>query len=113
MAVARINMKPIPKEIRMQLSEEIEKSVCARRYDGECNGRLTVEHVFGRTKQPRWTLIFLCWYHHLGGGLDKKKNRHFAYQQATDQMIKATFPKNWQEKLQDKRWLEQKYKYLL
>lgn len=106
-------MKPIPKKVRVQISTEIQESICARHLDGDCNGRLTVEHVFGRTKQPRWTLIFLCWYHHLGGGLDKKKNRYLAYQQATDEMIIETYPKTASQKLQDKKWLEEKYKELL
>lgn len=101
------SMKPIPKKIREQISLEIGKAQCARKNDGGCNGRLTVEHAFGRVKQSRWNLIFLCWYHHLGGGLDKAKNKYHAYQQATDDDLRAF--KLYEQMKQEKKHLTSLY----
>ena len=100
-------MKPISPKIRKELAQETFE--CARECEGTCRGRMTVEHAFGRVKQPKWSLIILCWYHHLEEGLDKELNRHLAYQQATAKEIKDTFPKTFAQHLQAKKYLAKKY----
>lgn len=108
---------PMKKTVLKKVLER--PQVCVRSGEGSCDGRITIEHVFGRKKETEWSCILLCERHHsLGnwqnnGLLNKAINRLHAYQQATDEEIKKTYPKNWQEKLQDKKWLESKYKHLL
>jgi hypothetical protein len=63
-----------------------EYQTCARAHDGGCDGRITYEHAFtysGRQIQARWAILPLCFYHHLGRGLDKRKNRFLALRRAT------------------------------
>ena len=100
-------MRPIPQALRKQMSAETPS--CARYKEGMCQGRMTIEHAFGRTNQKRWQLIWLCWRCHLGDRLDKELNRHLAYQQATEQEIKDTFPKTFKQHLQAKKYLSEKY----
>lgn len=102
-------MKPIPKNIRKQISKELEAAKCARIGEGTCSGKITVEHAFGRIKQPRWSLVFLCWYHHLGAGLNKELNKHLAYSQVTEKEIKETWPKTYEIYLRERDYLKQKY----
>ena len=95
------------------------KKVCARIKEGDCYGRITIEHVFGRKKENEWNCIFLCERHHSVGEwqncglLNKEINRLHAYQQATDDDIKSTFPKTYNLYFGDRKWLEKKYKHLL
>lgn len=78
-----------------------ENAVCAR-LGADCNGRLTIEHAFGRLRQKRWKLLWLCWYHHLGAGLDKSVNKWLALRQATLEELQA----------EPKAGYEQELKYL-
>lgn len=100
-------MKPIPKSLRKTINLEMETATCARLGDGGCAGKMTVEHAFGRVKQPRWSLVYLCWYHHLGKGLDKQKNKWLALSQATDDDLREF--KSYQLLKQEKTYLEAKY----
>lgn len=100
-------LKPIPLKIRKQLEAEMPTAVCARVSEGGCRGRLTIEHAFGRVQQPRWSLIFLCWRHHLGDGLDKEINKYYAYLQATDADLRAY--KAYEQMKQEKLFLIGKY----
>jgi len=102
------------------LQEVLERpQICARRDERTCDGRITIEHVFGRKKEAEWNCILLCEKHHSVGAwqndglLNKQMNRFFAYQQATDAMIMRTYPKTHKSVLQDKKWLELIYKNLL
>jgi hypothetical protein len=86
------------RKISPEVLEEVlaRPQVCARRFDGGCNGRLTIEHTltFG-AKQigDAWSLLWLCTYHHAveehtnSGGLDKERNVHLALNQATDEEL--------------------------
>lgn len=106
-------MTPMEAKQRALANQERPDARCLRIGEGGCSGELQVSHPFGRKVQERWLWIWECREHHMGKLKNEKIGRLHAYQQATDEMIKATFPKNWQEKLQDKRWLEEKYKSLL
>lgn len=79
-------MSPIPKKLRAQLAADPEYQVCARR-SSECEGRITWEHALtyaGKQIQERFAIIPLCWYHHLGAGLDKRWNMKLAMSRATN-----------------------------
>ena len=61
---------------------------CERWQEGNCEGRLTKEHVFtyaGKQIQEEWAIIDLCWRHHLGDLLDKRINEQIAKSRATDE----------------------------
>ena len=90
--------------------------VCARRFDGGCAGRLSIEHCLNfahRQIDESWNLLWLCTYHHAieentnSGGLDKEKNTWLVLNQATDEeLLKYSKAVNYIE-LRDR--LNQKY----
>jgi len=63
-----------------------------------CDGRITWEHALkyaGKQVQERFAIIPLCWYHHLGAGLNKRFNEYCALLRATASDF-AKYPKaNW------------------
>jgi hypothetical protein len=67
----------IPSKVLKEiLSDPIYKTCVKKGHD--CNGRITFEHAWqysGKSIQEKWAIMPLCWYHHLGNGLDK----HFNY----------------------------------
>lgn len=73
---------------------------CERWRDGCCSGRLTKEHVWlyaGKQIQELWAIIDLCWYHHLGDGLDKLFNEWISINRMT-KIDEAKYPrKNWSQ----------------
>lgn len=85
---------------------------CARKSD-ECSGKITKEHALiyaGRQVQELWAIIDLCWYHHLGAGLNKRVNELIALRQATDEDL-AKYPKrDWR---QHHRYLENNFNHLI
>ncbi len=85
-------MRKIPCKLRDKLSDDSYYQKCARRYDGGCSGRITWEHSFiyaGRQINERWAIIPLCWYHHLGEGLDKEINVWIALGRATNEELQS------------------------
>ena len=80
---------------------------CVRSGEGTCEGRLTIEHAFGRKYEAFWNTLWLCWFHHIGAGLNKELNRHLAYQQATDEDLRKL--KSYQQMVTEKKYLEKKY----
>ncbi len=91
-------MRPIPAKHRKIISEDPYYKTCARKADGGCWGRITIEHVFiyaGRQISELWNYLPLCWFHHLAEGLDKRKNERIAISRATPEDL-AKYPrKNW------------------
>lgn len=70
-------------------------SRCARQ-GADCHGRITWEHAMyfsGRKIQDRWAIIPLCWYHHLGSGLNKRINEFLALRRASEADL-AKYPKS-------------------
>lgn len=66
----------------------------------DCYGRLTIEHALiysGRQIDEIWALLPLCWYHHLGPGLDKNFNRWVALCRATDEDLGKYSKANFQQ----------------
>lgn len=81
--------------------------ICARINEGMCSGRLTIEHAFGRKMEASWNCLWLCWFHHLGKGLNKELNRHLAYQYATGEDLNRY--KTAEAMRQEKLYLQKKY----
>lgn len=72
-----------------------------RAAEGGCSGRITIEHALmwaGRQVNELWALLPLCWYHHLGAGLNKRYNEYLALKRATPEDL-AKYPKtDWVQK---------------
>jgi hypothetical protein len=78
-------MSPIPIKLKRELEADPYYKKCARE-NADCWGRITWEHAFtysGKQIQEHWAIIPLCWFHHLGAGLDKPKNQLIAFSRAT------------------------------
>ena|SRR3990167_1492640 len=91
----------IPKTLLKEILADTYYEKCARKHENNCDGRITLEHVFtvaGRSFQEKWAILPLCEFHHsLGkwannGGLDKKENRLIAFSRATNADLKK-YPK--------------------
>ena len=88
-------MRPIPEKIKKEISKNKYYAKCARQ-SPECDGRITIEHAMiyaGRQVNEIWALIPLCWYHHLGSGLNKRINEFIALQRASDEDL-SKYPKS-------------------
>ncbi len=107
-------MNNMPQALKDELNADPaynhETARCARRSEGTCYGRMTWEHAWtyaNKEIQRKWNIVPLCWYHHLGAGLNKFFNRLFAINQATKEDL-AEFNKiDW---VKEKRRLEYELK---
>jgi hypothetical protein len=91
-------MNNMPLKLRKELSKDSYYSKCVRYKDGNCNGRVTWEHCWeysGKQIQEKWAIIPLCWFHHLGIGLNKKINRWFSINRMTEEDMKKYPRINW------------------
>lgn len=104
---------PMTREQRKISDRERDNATCIRMNEGGCTGKMDVSHPFGRKVQERWMWIWCCHEHHEGKRKNEEIGRLHCYQQTTEEEIKATFPKTYQIYLNDKKWLEKKYKHLL
>lgn len=78
-------MRAIPQKHRTIINTDPYFRICARK-DNDCSGRMTIEHALTYARRQiseMWNYIPLCWYHHLGKGLDKRVNRQIAVSRAT------------------------------
>lgn len=102
-------MRPIPPKLRKLIDANQYFKTCARKGDGYCDGRITIEHAWiysGRQINELWAFVPLCWHHHLGAGLDKNKNRWLSLQRAAFTDLLKYPNKDW---LQIKNYLYKKY----
>jgi hypothetical protein len=91
-------MNSMPPKLREELSRDPEYQRCARACEGTCSGRITWEHCWeykGKQIQARFAIIPLCWYHHLGAGLNKLWNRWHSINRMTEADEKEYSRKNW------------------
>lgn len=102
-------MRPIPKQLRDEISTDPYYKQCLRQKEGNCSGRITWEHCWiyaGKQINEKWAIIPLCWYHHLGDGLNKQLNEWLSI----GRMLKSDeekYPrKNWK---QLRNYLDGKY----
>lgn len=91
-------MRPIPPAHRRAIDADPFFRTCVRRRDGKCSGRITIDHAFiyqGRQISEMWAYVPVCWFHHLGKGLDKHFNQRIALSRATPEDL-AKYPRtNW------------------
>lgn len=83
-------MRKIPAKLRQELAVDPYYQVCARR-NADCAGRITWEHCWtyaGKQINERWSIIPLCWRHHLGDKLNKRINQQISYNRATKEELK-------------------------
>jgi len=103
-------MHKTPKHIFEEIVKErpeCERQVCFK--DHVCDGRSTMEHALiyrGRQIPDKWAVIRLCYWSHLGPGLDKRKNEYLALRHATPEDL-AEYPKKDWSTLQN--YLNKKY----
>ena len=94
-------MKPISQKFRKKIAVDPFFKKCVRK-GSDCSGRITVEHVFiyaGSQIDDYWNFLPLCWYHHLGAGLNKRLNEYLAIMRATPEDL-AKYPRvDWAQKL--------------
>lgn len=87
-------MNNMPKKLREELEADPGYKICAR-LGSDCSGRITFEHAEmyrGRQIQEIWNIVPLCVYHHLGEGLNKRWNKDYAMNRATEE-DKKKYPK--------------------
>lgn len=99
-------MRPIPKKLREELSEDPYMSKCI--YDG-CPGTPEFEHVWvyqGRQINERWAILPVCYEHHRGKLLDKRYNEFKSLQRATEEELSRYPKKDWK---QIKKYLDSVY----
>jgi hypothetical protein len=94
----------IPKKLLEEILSDKYYKTCSR-LNKDCKGRITFEHAFiyKNQIQEKWSIIPLCWHHHLGNGLDKELNHYIALCRADIDDLEKRMPK--------KPW-RQMYKYL-
>lgn len=98
-------MRPIPQKLRAQLAADPFMARCV----WGCSGKPEWEHVFvygGRQVNERWAIIPLCYFHHRGGGLDKRLNELVALLRATPEELSLYPKKDWDTLL---RWRKKEY----
>lgn len=90
-------MNNMPKTLREECAADHFYKFCARA-NSDCDGRITWEHVWiyaSKQIQEKWAIIPLCWYHHLGTGLDKSINEMVSIGRATIADLKRYPKKDW------------------
>lgn len=102
-------MRPIPPKLRKMIDEDPRFKYCER--GGNCSGRLTVEHAISHYRNRQinelWAFVSLCWYHHLGKGLDKRWNEWKAINRMTKEDEKKYPRVDWEQK---RKYLNSIYK---
>lgn len=94
-------MNNTPEKIKKELNADPFMAVCIHSYlrgASFCSGPITWEHAWiyaGRQVQERWSIVPVCYYHHLGPGLDKRFNQYISLLRATPEDL-AKYPnKDW------------------
>jgi len=94
--------EPIPPKMRAEMDSMPYYHKCVRRYEGNCEGRITWEHawIYGSRKiNEIWAIIPLCEYHHLREGLNKPLNQLIALRRATPEDLAKYPKKDWKQEL--------------
>jgi hypothetical protein len=94
--IGRETMRKLTEQAKEQIDNDPFYKVCARHKDGNCAGRITIEHalIFAHKQVDLpFALIPLCEFHHSVnkyqdcGDLNKEKNEWIALSRATEQEI--------------------------
>jgi hypothetical protein len=109
-------MRPISKKVNQELDNDPRMKVCARRDEGNCQGRITREHALifaGRQLDEAWAILGICAFHHEVdefqdcGDLNKEKHEWLALLQAPEGRLKELSKAiNYEQKL---KYLNSKY----
>ena len=107
-------MNNMPSKLKKDIFNDNWYLKCCRVDDkANCSGRMTKEHALyyaGSQVQEKWAIISLCWYHHLGFGLNKEYNQWVAlYRLFNNKEWLKDAKKNYKKAIPS--W-EQKLKYL-
>ena len=89
--------RPLTKKAKEEIGANPYYRICARR-NNECSGRITIEHAImyaGRRIDDIWALLPLCWYHHLGAGLNKRINEKIAIRRASQKDLEKYPKRKW------------------
>lgn len=109
-------MRKIPQSHKDQIAQDPYFSKCARAHEGNCGGRITIEHAWiyaGRQINEMWAYVPICAYHHEvdeyqdDGDLNKELNQFISLSRATDADLAKYPKKDWR---QIKNYLNEKYK---
>ena len=93
-------MSPIPIKLKNEILADPYYQKCVRCKEGTCSGRITWEHCWiyaGKQIQEKWAIIPLCWFHHLGDGLDKEYNQWVSINRMTFIDREKYNRKNWKQ----------------
>ncbi len=94
-------MHKTPKHIYEEIV--MERPPCERNAllnDHICQGRSTMEHAWihrGKQICEKWAIIRLCWWAHLGPGLNKRINEWISLRHATEADLKKYPGKDWEQ----------------
>jgi hypothetical protein len=111
-------MRPIPPAHRSKIDKDKYFKSCARKKDGNCLGRITIEHALifaGRQICEMWNYVPLCTYHHAicehqdGGDLQKEKNVWIALNRASNDELRVYSKAI--DYIRERERLNQKYGY--
>lgn len=89
-------MRKLTEEAKYEIETNPFYKKCSRSKDGNCSGRITIEHALifgGKQIDLPFALIPLCEFHHSvnkyqdGGDLNKEKNEWIALSRASEQEI--------------------------
>lgn len=107
---------PIPLELRKKIADDPFMKTCIHTKNklftapNTCDGHITWEHAFiyaDKQIQEAWAIVPICWYHHLGKGLNKEFNQYLAIIRADIDDFCIRMPKkDWR---QIKKYLVNKY----
>ena len=104
-------MTPMNKKVLAEVL--LRPQICSRINEGMCEGRMSIEHAFGRKYEALWNCIWLC-EKHAGIGrwwdkqyFDKELNKHLAYKQSVDADLRRF--KSYEQMKQEKIYLQKKY----
>lgn len=80
-----------------------ERPFCERNealQDHACQGRSTMEHALihrGRQITEAWAIVRLCWWAHLGPGMNKRINEWLALRHATREDFEKYPGRDWEK----------------
>jgi len=87
-------MRPITPKVKKKLLDE--PKICCREDEGDCAGRLTLDHTLifaGKQINEAWAIVWLCAFHHAvdeyqdGGDFNREKTVWVALNRATDEEL--------------------------
>lgn len=101
-------MRKISNRVKKIIEEDPYYKTCARHSEGNCQGRITMEHALvyaGKQIDEVFAIIPICAYHHEvdqfqgGGGMNKRKHEWIALSRATPE-DRSKYPRiDWEQKL--------------